>query len=117
MQEVGLNERSFGDFEGKLHSQVEKELREDETLLTSSPPHGETLPLFRQRVMETMETILRKHADETILIVCHGGVMQVLIAHFRAEELNTNEVGFQFANASIYLFHHTEKGYTKETRT
>lgn len=117
IQDRGLNERSFGDFEGKLHSTVEEGLREDETLLTSSPPNGETLRRFRQRVMETMEAILKKHAGETILVVCHGGVMQVLISHFRAEELNKNEVGFQFANASIYLFQHTEKGYTEEART
>ena len=38
-------------------------------------PGGESWPQFVLRVAETLESITREYADKTIVVVCHGGVI------------------------------------------
>lgn len=40
-------------------------------------PGGENWPRFVMRVGTTMERIVREHAGKTIVVVCHGGVIDV----------------------------------------
>jgi broad specificity phosphatase PhoE len=57
--------------------------------LACPPPGGEPLDLVQARVVRVIEAIQRAHPDgEDVLIVCHGGVIGVYLAHCLALPLS-----------------------------
>jgi len=80
---MGLRERGFGRFEG--HTWDELELRfPAETLAWRkrmpdfAPPGGETLLQLRERVLHAVNDLAARHPGEQVLMVVHGGVLDVL---------------------------------------
>ena len=80
---TGLRERCFGRFEG--HTWAELEARfPDETLAWRkrvpdfAPPGGESLLQLQERVMATVDQLARRHPGEQVLMVAHGGVLDIL---------------------------------------
>ncbi len=104
----GLKERSYGEFEGQLFDEVNAELKKNNTTLKlSSPKDGESYSNFRERVLAAFTEIVQKHKDGKILLVCHGGVLEVLSKHLAKTEdkdVNKDDIGYDFANASIRAF-------------
>ena len=104
----GLNERSYGDFEGKLFDEVNADLKKHNTTLKlSSPKGGESYSNFTERVLVTFNEIVQRHKDGKILLVCHGGVLEVLTRHLSKTEDkdgDNDDIGYAFANASIRAF-------------
>lgn len=104
----GLKERSYGEFEGKLFDEVNEELKKNNTTLKlSSPKDGEPYSNFRERVLATFTEIVQRHKDGKILLVCHGGVLEVLSKHLAETEDkdgDNDDIGYAFANASIRAF-------------
>lgn len=49
--------------------------------ITPEFPGGESLMHFRIRIGEFLEELARKHADETVVAVCHGGVIELTFDH------------------------------------
>ncbi len=80
---AGLRERCFGRFEG--HTWAELEARfPDETLAWRkrvpdfAPPGGESLLQLQERVVATVDQLARRHPGEQVLMVAHGGVLDIL---------------------------------------
>lgn len=80
---TGLRERCFGRFEG--HTWAELEARfPDETLLWRkrvpdfAPPGGESLLQLQARVVATVTELASRHPGEQVLMVAHGGVLDIL---------------------------------------
>jgi probable phosphoglycerate mutase len=80
---TGLRERCFGRFEG--HTWAELEARfPDETLLWRrrapdfAPPGGESLLQLQARVVAAVNELASRHAGEQVLMVAHGGVLDIL---------------------------------------
>lgn len=80
---TGLRERSFGRFEG--HTWAELEARfPDETLLWRkrapdfAPPGGESLLALKARVVAAVTELASRHPGEQVLMVAHGGVLDIL---------------------------------------
>jgi len=77
-----LREISFGLWEGKTYTQIMEEDEERAVMwyadpLTVSPPDGETLLAFGERVDRWLASIKEAcRADDTILLVSHGGVIR-----------------------------------------
>lgn len=44
-------------------------------------PGGETLAAFHHRVGTTLRDVLDRHAGSTVMVVCHGGVIDFVIRH------------------------------------
>ena len=42
-------------------------------------PGGETIAQFHRRVSEALNQVLRKHAGKSVLIACHGGVVDAIL--------------------------------------
>ena len=70
-------------------------------------PGGETYVHFRARISIFIEQLIRQHADETVLVVCHGGVIEVAfdycfnIGNWRHTEIhadNTCVTHFEYVN-------------------
>jgi probable phosphoglycerate mutase len=80
----GLRERAFGDFQGRTFAEIEAELPEHalhwrkRTPDWAPPGAGESLRVLRERVLATVDELASRHVGEQIVLVAHGGVMDVL---------------------------------------
>lgn len=44
-------------------------------------PHSESSAEFRRRVMNAIESIISRHADQRVAVVCHGGVINAYVSY------------------------------------
>ncbi len=80
-----LREMGFGDWEGLTYAEVRE--RDPQALahwetdsLHVSPPNGETLLTFAERVEDAYYHICAVHREQTVIIIAHGGSLQLLVA-------------------------------------
>ena len=81
---AGLRELDFGPWEGMTFEEMQKNrswnLREwFKNPLDNHVPGGEKLSAMVKRCDLAMENIIRKHEDETIVVVAHGGSIRCII--------------------------------------
>lgn len=79
-----LIEGEFGEWQGKTFDELRQHdgerLRQWESgELGSTPPSGEPLIDFGNRVLAAYKDICAAHPDESVVVVAHGGTIQVLI--------------------------------------
>jgi 2,3-bisphosphoglycerate-dependent phosphoglycerate mutase len=79
----GLRERGFGIFEGKTFDEVAKMWPEQAQRWRQRDPDfcpegGESLTMFRDRILAASQALTVRHPGEQIALVAHGGVMDVL---------------------------------------
>lgn len=77
-------ELHYGDWEGISHQRIWQEQSELMEKMWQAPlefcaPNGEAVKDFSQRIEQAWETLLKAHQGKRILLVCHGGVMRVLL--------------------------------------
>lgn len=82
---AGLKELNFGVLEGLRYREIIKKYPEAYTCWLKNPfknaiPKAESLNSFKERVMRTMQTIVRRNSGKNIAIVCHGGVISIFMA-------------------------------------
>ncbi|WP_178110723.1 histidine phosphatase family protein, partial [Pseudomonas sp. SG-MS2] len=61
-----------------------------------TPPAGEAVSAFAERVLGAVARLHQQHAGKRVLLVTHGGVMRLLLARARGlpkEQLLQVEVG------------------------
>ncbi len=79
----GLRERAFGSYEGLSFVDIEQRwpeqaLRWRRREADFSPGGGESLTAFRQRVVEATTRLAAAHLGQSIALVAHGGVLDIL---------------------------------------
>ena len=79
----GLRERGFGEFEGKTFAEIESTWPEKAKKWRHrdpefSPEGGESLLLFKERVLHTMKALAANYVGQHIVVVSHGGIMDVM---------------------------------------
>ena len=80
---AGLRERHFGVFQGKTWTELEVEAPEAarawrERLPEFAPEGGETLLQLRARIEAALNEIAARHPGEQIVVVAHGGVLDMV---------------------------------------
>jgi len=80
---TGLRERGFGSFEGKTWADIEADFPEESRRWKQRDPHfappgGETPLVLRERIARTLDELARPHLGQQIVLVAHGGVMDML---------------------------------------
>lgn len=81
---AGLRERHFGAFQGRTFAQIETELPEQawhwrkRTPEWTPPGGGESLIVLRDRVIQTVDALAAAHAGQHMVLVAHGGVLDIL---------------------------------------
>jgi 2,3-bisphosphoglycerate-dependent phosphoglycerate mutase len=113
--ERGLRERSFGAFEGHRFVDIEQShpgeasrwKRRDPTF---EPPGGESLNGLSGRVVETAVRLSRHHAGQSIALVSHGGVLDILYREATRIDLQAPR-SWLLANASVNRLLHSEEGF------
>ena len=79
-----LREINFGSWEGLTYKEIKEKypaaLAERENdIYKNAPPNGETLEQLCARVQSMLDELYARHKDQAVLIVSHGGVLQILL--------------------------------------
>ncbi|MBS0392960.1 MAG: histidine phosphatase family protein [Proteobacteria bacterium] len=102
----GLRERSFGNFQGRTFHQIESESPEQALRWRKRDPHfvpdggGESLVTLRERIACTVDEIADRHRGQQIVLVAHGGVMDMLYRLATRLDLQAPRT-WQLTNAAI----------------
>ena len=80
---TGLRERSFGQFEGHTWTELETHHPAEATAWRQrvpdfAPPGGESLLQLQARVVAAVSELAARHPGEQVLMVAHGGVLDIL---------------------------------------
>ncbi|MCF8160440.1 MAG: histidine phosphatase family protein [Polaromonas sp.] len=112
----GLRERCFGSFEGKTYAEIEAQwpeasVRWRQRVPDWAPPGGESLQALRERIAGAVDAFAAQHVGEQIVLVAHGGVMDVLYRLATGQELQAPRT-WQLGNAAINRLLWTPEGLT-----
>ena len=77
--------------------------RDDMSAFVSASPGGESWPEFVLRASRALERIVTEHAGKTIVLVCHGGIVQSSFLYFFGAPtlVRPSVVTFEMGNAAI----------------
>lgn len=103
--EPRLREIGFGAWEGHTATEL---MRDDPDVVTrfwrnpvrNTPPGAEPLVAFRERVSAAWNDLLVRHAGRHVIIVCHGGVIRMIVSQVLALPLESL-FRIQVPNAAI----------------
>ena len=104
--ESRLRERSFGDFEGRTFHEIEQHAPEHARRWRERDPDyapaggGESLMGLRQRIADVVDELAARHGGGLIVLVAHGGVMDMLYRLATRLELQAPRT-WPLANAAI----------------
>jgi probable phosphoglycerate mutase len=112
----GLRERAFGHFEGRTFADIAAALPDQAHLWRTrdpafAPKGGESLLAFRERITSTAARIAARHPGELVVMVAHGGVMDVLYRAATGQELQAPRT-WALGNAAINRLLWTPQGFT-----
>jgi probable phosphoglycerate mutase len=101
----GLRERGFGIFEGKTYAEIADQWPEQSELWRKrvpdwAPPGGESLIAMRERVTSMVNALAAQHIGGQIVLVAHGGVMDILYRLATGQELQAPRA-WHLGNAAI----------------
>ena len=110
----GLRERGFGEFEGLSFTQIEQRWPDQAEAWRRRDPDfgargGEVLRDFRDRVLAAVTRLARSHRGQSIALVTHGGVLDLLYREATRVALDAPRT-WQLANASINRLLHSGEG-------
>jgi probable phosphoglycerate mutase len=102
---TGLRERGFGEFEGHTYAEIETawpdlSLQWRKREPAWAPPGGESLIAMRERVQHTLNGLAAQHTGGQIVLVAHGGVMDMLYRLATGQGLQAARA-WQLGNAAI----------------
>ena len=110
----GLRERCFGRLEGLTYAEIEalhpamaRRWRTREPGF--APPGGESLQQLAERCLAAVDRLAQAHAGQTIALVAHGGVLDVLYRAATHVALDRPR-SWPLANASINRLLHSPQG-------
>ncbi|GAB1385599.1 histidine phosphatase family protein [Melaminivora sp.] len=115
--EPALRERCFGHFQGRTFTQIEQEAPEHARLWRKRAPDfapeggGESLLTLRARIQAAVQRLAARHGGEQIVLVAHGGVLDILYRLATRLELQAPRT-WQLANAAINRLLWTPQGLT-----
>ncbi len=112
----GLRERGFGSFEGKTYAELQARWPEAaqqwrQRVPDWTPPGGESLLALRARISTTLAALAHKHVGGQMVLVAHGGVMDVLYRLATGQELQAPRT-WHLGNAAINRLLWTPDGLT-----
>lgn len=112
---MGLRERHFGAFQGRTYHEIETELPDHawhwrkRTPDWTPPGGGESLVALRERVVATVNDIAARHAGQNIVLVAHGGVLDILYRAATRLELQAPRT-WQLTNTAVNRLLWTPEG-------
>jgi probable phosphoglycerate mutase len=113
--ERGLRERAFGIFEGHRYSEIEQRWPEGamhwrRRTPDYAPQGGETLVDFHARCIAVAARLAAAHAGESIALVAHGGVLDMLYRAATRAGLEAQRT-WELGNASVNRLLYSPEGF------
>ncbi len=101
----GVRERHFGVLQGLVFSTMEEHQPEAARIWKSRDPdailpEGESLRRFHERVTQAIDTIAARHVGQRVMVVSHGGAMDIIWRHAKQASLQAPREA-ELLNASI----------------
>lgn len=112
----GLRERHYGAFQGLTYDEAAQTYPEAYQRFHSREPdfsfpgEGESLRAFAERIAATLGTIVARHAGRQILIVTHGGVLDIAHRLATGKALDAHR-DFGIPNAALNWIAHDAAGW------
>lgn len=99
-----IMERDFGDMEGKDCKEYPADYPWWNVKNEMALPHGETIAQIRDRVTDFWNDLERRHKNQTILVVAHGGVLRILHFLHNPAPANGDLYSYVAGNASVMMY-------------
>ncbi len=95
--DMGLNEISFGEWEGLSFDDIKDKFPERfdawlEDPIRHTPPGGEPLADARTRIMRTFHAIIDRNRGGTIAVISHAGVLKIILSTLLSVDLRRMHV-------------------------
>lgn len=109
--EPGLRERHYGQFQGLTYDEAQARFPEAYARFLARDTRfafaagGESLQDFANRITATLNRIVDRHPGEQVLIVTHGGVLDIVHRLVTGEPLETHR-DFAIPNAALNWIEH-----------
>jgi probable phosphoglycerate mutase len=105
-----LRERHYGVFQGLTWDEIKRRFPEDYARYKSAfpgmtIPGGESVEVFAKRVIGVLEEIAARHAGGHVVVVTHGGLVDIAYRAASGIELGTPR-NYPLYNASLNRFRH-----------
>ena len=104
-----LMERSNGDFEGKLKTEIEGKIDFNDP----SENRIENINDFRNRIEDFFLDITKNYKDKNVLVVTHGGVCIYARCFFEGEPLDGDYSNYKVSNCEYLEYEHKVKSKRK----
>jgi probable phosphoglycerate mutase len=100
-----LRERHYGVFQGMTYTEASVRIPEGYARFKAKDPEydfgtGESLSRFNERALACIRELVEKHSGENLLVVTHGGVLEMVYRHATGRALSTPR-DFEIPNAGI----------------
>ncbi len=110
-----FQEIHFGDWEGQLRETVQHE--QGELLrafwsdpVAATPPNGESMVAFHQRVTNCLNKVVEQHLGEHMLLVTHGAVIRTLMCELLNMPLTSlASIAVPYACLTRFKIYHFKK--------
>lgn len=114
--EPALRERAFGSFEGRTFAEIEASQPDQARRWRTrdpdfAPDGGESLVDFRRRITDVTAHIAARHVGGLVVLVAHGGVMDVLYRGATGQALQAPRT-WRLGNTAINRLLWTPQGLT-----
>jgi probable phosphoglycerate mutase len=114
--EPRLRERRYGKFEGLTYAEAKSRYPEGYQRFHERDPsyafgeEGESLEDFAARIRAALETLAERHAGEQILVVTHGGVLDIAHRLTSGKSISCAR-DFDIPNAALNWIEYTGEGW------
>jgi len=120
MPEPALRERHYGSFQCLTYDEARSRHPEAFEHFEAREPDagfpggtGESLAMLDARVWSFVESVRTRHAGQTVLLVTHGGVLDIVARRVRKLGL-TGRRDFDIANCALNWVSHDDAGWRME---
>jgi 2,3-bisphosphoglycerate-dependent phosphoglycerate mutase len=113
--EPGLRERHFGRMQGMTYEEIQAQDVVEAARFRQRDPYydfggGETLIAFADRIHATVERLATTHPGQTLLLVTHGGVLDIIHRRISGRGLSAPR-DFTVPNAALNWIEIDPKGW------
>ena len=114
-----FQEMCFGQWDGLSYQELHRQSAQALSGFWSdpwnnTPPDGETMEEFSERIILAWNELLKEYRGSRVLLVCHSGVIRMLIAHLLEMDLKQNLVmsrlEIPYGSLSRIEVYHDEEG-------
>jgi len=114
-----LRERNLGALQGLMPAEADTQFPAAYARLKArrpdyEPPEGERVEAFAQRVGEVLDVMLTRHAGQAVLLVAHGGVLDMMYRLATATPFDVERT-WRLSNGALNWLQHDGVAWTVES--